>query len=424
MVGANAIAGNSVTNSYGIWYSSDSGETWQKSTATITPFNGVFVSLSMVGEKAIAVGSTSSLGIWYSSNSGQAWTKSTSIDASFNELIGASVSMVNNNDVYNAIVTGSNGIWYSNNYGETWTKSTSANTGFASLSNFSSLSMVGEKAIAASSIFNSNSGIWYSSDSGQLWNPSSLTSGRYNVYMSGTNAVAVLLSSNQLWYSSNSGQNWTESSLSQVTNASYRRVFLENKNVIVIYGSTTSTLNSRTYYAIGNNSIPCFNKDSKILTDKGYVPIQDLRKGDMIKTVKHGYKPLCMIGSRKIQNVVCNERIKDKLYICTNKEYPELLEDLIITGCHAILVGGFKEGEREHTLQVLGDIYVTDDHYRLSACVDKRAIPYEKEGIFTIYHIALENDDYYMNYGIYANGLLVETCSKRYLKELSNMELF
>ena len=36
---------------------------------------------------------------------------------------------------------------------------------------------------------------------------------------------------------------------------------------------------------------------------------------------------------------------------------------------------------------------------------------------------ALENDNYYMNYGIYANGLLVETCSKRYLKELSNMTL-
>jgi len=37
--------------------------------------------------------------------------------------------------------------------------------------------------------------------------------------------------------------------------------------------------------------------------------------------------------------------------------------------------------------------------------------------------VALENDDYYMNYGIYANGLLVESCSKRYLKEESNMEL-
>jgi hypothetical protein len=37
--------------------------------------------------------------------------------------------------------------------------------------------------------------------------------------------------------------------------------------------------------------------------------------------------------------------------------------------------------------------------------------------------LALENDDYYMNYGIYANGLLVETCSKRFMKELSSMTL-
>jgi len=35
----------------------------------------------------------------------------------------------------------------------------------------------------------------------------------------------------------------------------------------------------------------------------------------------------------------------------------------------------------------------------------------------------LENENYFHNYGIWANGLLVETCSKRYLTELSNMEL-
>jgi len=35
----------------------------------------------------------------------------------------------------------------------------------------------------------------------------------------------------------------------------------------------------------------------------------------------------------------------------------------------------------------------------------------------------LENDNYYTNYGVYANGLLVETSSKRYLKELSEMTL-
>jgi hypothetical protein len=35
----------------------------------------------------------------------------------------------------------------------------------------------------------------------------------------------------------------------------------------------------------------------------------------------------------------------------------------------------------------------------------------------------LENENYYWNYGIYANGLLVETTSKRMMKELSGMEL-
>ena len=47
--------------------------------------------------------------------------------------------------------------------------------------------------------------------------------------------------------------------------------------------------------------------------------------------------------------------------------------------------------------------------YRLPACVHKRTSVYEKEGNYEIYHLALENENYYNNYGIWANGLLVET---------------
>jgi hypothetical protein len=72
---------------------------------------------------------------------------------------------------------------------------------------------------------------------------------------------------------------------------------------------------------------------------------------------------------------------------------------------------------------VNGNIYITDKKYRLPACIDHRATVYETAGTYTIYHLALENDNYYFNYGIYANGLLVETCSQRYLKEYSNMTL-
>ena len=40
-----------------------------------------------------------------------------------------------------------------------------------------------------------------------------------------------------------------------------------------------------------------------------------------------------------------------------------------------------------------------------------------------IYHLALKHRDIYMNYGIYANGLLVESCSERNLRCLSNMRM-
>lgn len=195
-----------------------------------------------------------------------------------------------------------------------------------------------------------------------------------------------------------------------------------DSNLYISYSSNTVGK-----YALPDPPAPplvCFKEGSKILTDKGYVVIEDLRKGDLVKTVKHGFMPIDMIGKRDIVHLASKERIKDQLYKCSQSEYPELFEPLVITGCHAILVDEFVSPEqREQTSEVLGRIFVTDKKYRLPACVDNRTTVYEIKGECTIYHLALENEEYFANYGIYANGLLVETCSKRYLKELSNMEL-
>jgi hypothetical protein len=168
----------------------------------------------------------------------------------------------------------------------------------------------------------------------------------------------------------------------------------------------------------------CFLEGSKILTDKGYVKIEELCKGDNVKTALDGYKKIDMIGCREMHHVGIEERIKDQLYKCSKENYPEILEDLIMTGCHSILVDNFKnEKEREKMLEIMGKTYITGNKYRLPICADDRAVVYEKKGDYKVYHVALENDDYYKNYGIFANGLLVESCSKRYLKELSGMEL-
>ena len=168
----------------------------------------------------------------------------------------------------------------------------------------------------------------------------------------------------------------------------------------------------------------CFKEGSEILTEKGYIAVQDLRNGDLVKTVSSGFKKVEHIGFSKMYHNVNDVRSKNKLYRCSTSEYPELTEDLIVTGCHAILVKSFKDSEQmEKTQDVLGKIYITEKYYRLPACVDERTKIFEEEGVHTIWHFSLEHSDYFMNYGVYANGLLVETTSNRMMVELSGMTL-
>jgi hypothetical protein len=209
------------------------------------------------------------------------------------------------------------------------------------------------------------------------------------------------------------------------------------QNDIIAYDTynTTDTIQLRQYTQYGGYSeptgafqviadIPCFKKDTRILTNNGYKRIQDLRKDDMVYTYTHGYKAVHAVGYKKLHHHAIPDKIKNQLYRCSRSQYPELFEDLIITGCHSILIPKFTSQEQvDKTVDVLEYIYMTDNLYRLPACADDRTAVYEIPGEYTIYHLALENNDYYSNYGIYANGLLVETCSKRYLKELSNMTL-
>jgi len=217
-------------------------------------------------------------------------------------------------------------------------------------------------------------------------------------------------------------------------------VYNEGKNLVISQNSYPSPIPSYSNGAVvlysvvnkynpGQGDVSCFKRDSQILClkegEEVYIKVQDIRKGDLVKTSRNGYIPVDMIGRSKLYNSGNNLRGQNRLYRCSTSKYPELTEDLIITGCHSILVDQYTEGEREETIELTGGrVFVTDCKYRLMACVDKRTIPFEEEGLFDIYHIALDNDDYYMNYGVYANGLLVETCSKRYLKELSGMTLF
>ena len=173
-------------------------------------------------------------------------------------------------------------------------------------------------------------------------------------------------------------------------------------------------------------TIPCFLEGSTITClvggEEKDVPVEKIRKGTLVKTLNDGYKKVEMIGSRPIDNPGDSERTQNRLYKLTKEKYPELKEDLYLTGCHSVLVDELSEAEKEETVKQLGVICVTDRKYRLMANIDARAEPWASEGTYTVWHFALETDDAGINFGVYANGgLLVETCSIHYLKNKANM---
>ena len=186
-------------------------------------------------------------------------------------------------------------------------------------------------------------------------------------------------------------------------------------------------LNGDGTYNLYQSPVPCFLEGTQILCQidgkDTYMPVEQMRPGTLVKTSLDGYKPVVMIGTGPITNPGTDERTQNRLYKCSPTKYHELTGDLFITGCHSILVDVLTDKQREETIQQLGATYVTSRKYRLMAVIDERAEPWESAGIYNIWHFALENDDYYSNHGVYAYGLLVETCSKKNLKELSNMTI-
>jgi len=172
---------------------------------------------------------------------------------------------------------------------------------------------------------------------------------------------------------------------------------------------------------------PCFLEGTNILCQidgqESYLPIESLKRGTLVKTSRDGFKKIEVIGKGPFKNPGHSERIEQRLYKCSRSNYPELKKDLYITGCHSILIKTLTDEQRELSLKTYKDIFVTDKMYRLTAYMDDRAEPWTSEGDYTIWHLALENEDPKMNYGIYANGLLVESCAINFLKNRTNMEI-
>jgi hypothetical protein len=189
------------------------------------------------------------------------------------------------------------------------------------------------------------------------------------------------------------------------------------------YLNGTDLSNSYNYYLFP--AAPCFLQGTRILClvdgQESHLPVEQLEPGTLVRTSRDGYKPVSLVGHAPFYNPGTDERSQDRLYKLSPTFYPELDSDLFITGCHAVLVDSLTALQREDGLRLQGETFITDGKVRLMACIDDRAEPWVNQGQHTVWHFALEHEDPYMNYGVYANGLLVETCSLSFLRDYSNM---
>ena len=135
----------------------------------------------------------------------------------------------------------------------------------------------------------------------------------------------------------------------------------------------------------------------------------------MIKTYKHGFQPISDMrkGTYKLNQ-------PGDMGMYRMKKQDQMIADLEMTGLHCLLIDA-KDAKYKQDIKKQGGLekpnYFIDGKFRLRAkeCSDFKQMECTS---YSIYTFSLEGEE---QYGIWANGVLVETTSSRILK-LSTMQ--
>lgn len=229
---------------------------------------------------------------------------------------------------------------------------------------------------------------------------------------SGTNTSSSNITNYK--YSTDNGSTWTTISPS-ITTSPITITGLTNGSTYNIRLLAINGVGDGTPSVAILGSPSCFNEGTKILClnknlEEEYIPIENLRKGDLVKSYKHGYRKIDLIGKNYMLN---NPEI---FYTCMYKmkktETNGLLEDLIVTGWHAILVDDLGINKEENEKIINGGLLKVDDKYLLLSSVSKDFVKLENNNLYTYYHFILESEDDNQRFGVWANGILTELPSK------------
>jgi hypothetical protein len=156
-------------------------------------------------------------------------------------------------------------------------------------------------------------------------------------------------------------------------------------------------------------NVSCFAGNTLIMTSEGPVVITNLAVGSLVPTLSSGNKAVVSVGKRVVKG-----------YSFQMYGYGEC--GLEITGKHSILVDELTEEQREQIPSIIGSLKQAEGKWLLPACLDDNTYKISLYGDIPLYHVVLENQDDSANYGILANGMWVESCSKNDFINFSQMD--
>ncbi len=174
----------------------------------------------------------------------------------------------------------------------------------------------------------------------------------------------------------------------------------------------------------------CFNEGTKILClnsqiteelQEKYCNVEDLKVGDFVKSYLHGYRKVNKILTGSFGNNPKDEGVSNCMYKMVKTNDNGLIEDLILTRNHGILVEKLSENEEKavdkNNLPIIDGLLsiITADSDKFEKVMDNN--------MYNYYHFSLETDgDNDRRFGVYANGLLVETPSINMMNNALNIK--
>jgi hypothetical protein len=190
-------------------------------------------------------------------------------------------------------------------------------------------------------------------------------------------------------------------------------VYLTNNDIAIAPPGTNE--NILNYFSF-NTGGTCFVKGTKILTFTDNIEkeinIEDLKIDNLVKIHTGEYKKIVFIG----YNIYRKKDFKNIKVLKQNKIKDDIPNnDLYLTTGHSLLFDELlDEYKNEHyNIHFYPENEKIDNFTKIMSqhCKLFEDIDTQKEDIIFYFHIALENDDIFGQYGIYANNILCESMS-------------